>query len=261
MIDIRVIHALHVERMRASDMDADQLGVDTIFQTSTLDAVLEGAYDGDVTFAQLAERGDFGLGTLDGLDGEMIALDGEFHRAGADGSVRPIAPHERSPFAVVTRFSPDAGMTIDQTCDHADLLARLESLLPEPALCQAVRIDGSFQSVHARSVPRQHRPYPPFSAVAASQVEFELAAVTGSIVGFRFPDYAQGLNVPGYHLHFISDDRSRGGHVLDCTLSSGEVRVERSSDLHVELPAGVAWTDPDTSAAKHGAIAAVEGET
>lgn len=261
MIDTRVIHALHVERMRTGDMDADRLQADTIFQTSTLDALLDGAYDGDVTFAELAQRGDFGLGTLDGLDGEMIALEGEFHQARADGSVRPIAASERTPFAVVTRFAPDAHLPLDSPCGHAQLLARLESLLPDPALCQAVRIDGHFRSVHARSVPRQHRPYPPFAKVAETQVEFRLAAVSGSIVGFRFPDYSQGLNVPGYHLHFISDDRSRGGHVLDCDLLFGEVHAERSSDLHVELPAGVAWTDPDTSAAKHGAIAAVEGET
>ena len=105
MIDTRVIHALHVERLRKADMAAELDAVaGAIYQTSTLDAILDGAYDGDVTIAELAERGDLGLGTLDGLDGEMIVLDGEFHQARADGSVRRVGPDELTPFAVVTRF-------------------------------------------------------------------------------------------------------------------------------------------------------------
>lgn len=261
MIDTRVVRALHVERLRKSDMPVEHEAAGTLFQTSTLDAILDGAYDGDVTFAELAHRGDHGLGTLDGLDGEMVALDGEFHQARADGSVRRIGPEERTPFAVVTRFRPDARATIDSACDHEELLARLDALAPDSALLYAVRIDGDFDSLRVRSVPRQHRPYPPFSEVVAQQVEWELTAMTGSVVGFRFPDYAQGLNVPGYHLHFISQDRARGGHVLDCRISSGEVHLDHTSDLHMELPAGVDWTEPDTSAAKQGAIEAAEGKS
>ncbi len=254
MIDTRVIHALHVERLRKADMAAELDAVaGAIYQTSTLDAILDGAYDGDVTIAELAERGDLGLGTLDGLDGEMIALDGEFHQARADGSVRRVGPDELTPFAVVTRFRPDTHATIDSPCDYAQLLATLDTLVPDTALCYAVRIDGRFESVRARSVPRQHHPYPPFEEVVAQQVEFELAALEGSIVGFRFPDYAQGLNVPGYHLHVISQDRRTGGHVLDCRVAAAEVHVDHSSDLHIELPAGVSVADPDTSAAKHAA--------
>ncbi len=261
MIDTRVIHALHVERLRKADMGADLDGAGAIFQTSTLDAVLDGAYDGDVTVAELAERGDLGLGTLNGLDGEMIVLDGAFHQARADGTVRRIGPDERSPFAVVTRFAPDTTATIDASLDHEELLATLESLAPDSALCYAVRIDGRFESVRARSVPRQHRPYPPFAEVVAQQVEFELSDLDGSIVGFRFPDYARGLNVPGYHLHFISDDRSAGGHVLDCRILAGEIHVDHSSDLHMELPTGVTASDPDASTDRRGLIARVEGKT
>jgi acetolactate decarboxylase len=261
VIDVRVIRALHVERFRKAGMPAERGATGALFQTSTLDALLDGAYDGDVTFAELAERGDLGLGTLNGLDGEMIALDGEFHQARVDGSVRRIASEERTPFAVVTRFQAEARSTIDSSSDHAALLKMLDTLVPDAALCYAIRLDGFFESVRARSVPRQKRPYLPFSEVVAQQVEFELTQVAGSIVGFRFPDYVQGLNVPGYHLHFISDDRSSGGHVLDCRISSGHVQVDHSSDLHMELPAGVGWAEPDTSVTKQNVIAAAEGET
>jgi acetolactate decarboxylase len=260
MIDHRLIHALDVERLRRQDLDAESREPHSIFQTSTLDALLRGAYDGDITFADLAARGDLGLGTLDGLDGEMIALDGAFYRAGTDGSVRSISPAERTPFAVITRFAPDVGAAVEDPLDQGALLDRIESLVADRALCYAVRVDGRFEWVRARSVPRQHPPYPPFAQVAARQVEFDLEQLSGTLVGFRFPDYTQGLNVPGYHLHIISGDRSRGGHVLDCRILAGRISVDHSSHLHMELPAGVAWTEPDTSAAKHDLIAGAEGE-
>jgi len=104
MIDRRMVHALEVERIRRSDMGADLDGVHAIFQTSTLDAMLDGRYDGDVTFADLQARGDLGLGTLDALDGEMIGVDGHFYSAAVDGSLREVAPDERTPFASTGPF-------------------------------------------------------------------------------------------------------------------------------------------------------------
>jgi acetolactate decarboxylase len=103
-----------------------------------------------------------------------------------------------------------------------------------------VRFDGEFGLVRARSVPRQEPPYRPLAEVAAQQRVFELEDVRGTLVGFRFPDYAGDLEPAGHHLHFISDDRTRGGHVLGCGRSAGRLRIDRSSDLHVELPPGVA---------------------
>jgi acetolactate decarboxylase len=161
MIDHHLIHALHVETLRRDDLDAEAQGPHTLFQTSTLDELLTGAYDGDVTFAQLRERGDLGLGTLNGLDGEMIALDGRFHQARADGSVRTVSDAERTPFAVVTSFAPDLHARIEVAMGHSELLAWLDRLVPDEALCYALRVDARFEWVHARSVPRQRRPYRP----------------------------------------------------------------------------------------------------
>lgn len=261
MIDHELIRAIHVERFRRADLDAETHPARTIFQTSTLDALLAGSYDGDVTFAELAQRGDLGLGTLDGLDGEMIALDGSFWQVAADGRVREVGRHERTPFAVVTRFSPDVEARTEDPRGHAEMLAWLDGLVGDTALCYAVRIDGRFEAVRARSVPRQRRPYPPLAEVARNQAEFDLGDFTGTMVGFRFPDYMQGVNVPGYHLHVISDCRDRGGHVLDCRLAGGEVRVDHSSELHMEVPAGVEAAAPDPSAAKGDLIGGIEGAT
>lgn len=257
MLDERWIRSLHVEALRHEDLHAER-EPHVLFQASTIGALLDGAYDGDLSFSELAEHGDLGLGTLNGLDGEMIALDGAFYRADVEGAIHRVAADAKTPFAVVTRFEPTIEEEIEGPLSHRELLARLDELLPAGAPTCALRLDGSFASVQARSVSRQQPPYRALTEVVAEQHVFELAGVTGTMVGFRFPAYAEGIEVAGHHLHFISEDRSRGGHVLDSRAERLRVRVDPSSDLHVELPPRVELDDPDLSAATHAAVAAVE---
>ena len=141
---------------------------------------------------------------------------------------------------------------------HADLLRRLDELIPAGASSCAIRLDGSFELVRARSVPRQSPPYRPLTEVVAQQNVFDLAEVEGTMVGFRFPSYAEGIEVGGYHLHFISADRTRGGHVLDSRSSGLRVRLDPSNDLHIELPPAVDLADPDLAAETHEAVELVE---
>ena len=258
MLDERWIKSLHVESMRHADLHAER-SAHVLFQASTIGALLHGSYDGDLTFAELAERGDLGLGTLNGLDGEMIAIDGEFLRADVDGDVTAVGPRECTPFAVVTRFEPTIEAEVPAGLDHEAILAALDDLAPEGESTFAVRLDGRFETVRARSVPRQSPPYRPLGEVVADQHVFELADVEGSMVGFRFPAYVEGIEVAGYHLHFVDAARRRGGHVLG-SHSGGplRVRIDPSDDLHVELPPAVDLADPDLAAETHAAIDSVE---
>jgi len=258
MLDERWIRSLHVETMRHADLQGKR-EPHVLFQASTIGAVLEGAFEGDLSFGELAEHGDFGLGTLNHLDGEMIAIDGEFFRADVDGKVTRIDPGERTPFAVVTSFEPSVEKRLpDEQLSHEELLARLDELVPDGASSCAVRLDGRFEAVRARSVPRQEPPYRPLTEVVADQHVFELRAVEGTMLGFRFPTYVEGIEVAGYHLHFISADRSRGGHVLDSRSRGLRARLDPSNDLHVELPPRVDLGDPDLAASTHAAVEAVE---
>ena len=258
MLDERWIRSLHVESMRRTDLHAEA-EPHVLFQASTIGALLDGAYDGDLSFAELAERGDLGLGTLNHLDGEMIAIDGGFFRADVDGNVEGVAPEERTPFAVVTRFEPviDERLPAEERL-HDELLGCLDRLIPTNAASCAVRLDGRFDLVRARSVPRQHPPYRPLTEVVADQHVFELVDVEGTMLGFRFPAYIEGIEVAGYHLHFISADRRRGGHVLDSRSGALRARIDPSDDLHIELPPRVELRDPDLAAETHAAVAAVE---
>jgi acetolactate decarboxylase len=257
MLDECWIRALHVETMRQKELHGER-EPHVLFQASTIGALLDGAYDGDLSFAELAEHGDLGLGTLNGLDGEMIAIDGQFFRAGVDGSVGEVAPDARTPFAVVTRFEPEIDERIDGLLEQPQLLARLDQLIPSGTASCAIRLDGRFELVRARSVPRQHPPYRPLTEVVAEQHVFELVGIEGTMLGFRFPDYAEGVEVGGYHLHFISAGRRRGGHVLASRSNGLRVRLDPASELRIELPPAVDLADPDLAASTHAAVDAVE---
>jgi acetolactate decarboxylase len=256
-LDERWIRSLHVEAMRHADLHAEH-DPHVLFQASTIGALIEGAYEGDISFGELAEHGDLGLGTLNHLDGEMIALDGRFYRADVDGRVAEVPAEEQTPFAVVVPFEPGISFDVEGSVDHAALLELIDARIPADAASCALRIDGRFELVRARSVPRQEPPYRPLTEVVEDQRVFELATVDGTMLGFRFPEYAEGIEVSGWHLHFISEDRARGGHVLDSRVETAHVALDPSAELHVELPPGIELADPDAARSTHAAIDRVE---
>ena len=258
MIDERFARALHVESLRRGELHAGS-EPHVLFQASTIGALLEGAFDGDVTFRELAEHGDLGLGTLNGLDGEMIAVDGSFYRAGLDGDVAEIDPDAATPFAVVVPFEPSLDFALTAPLTHDELLTEIDRAAPAGRAC-ALRLDGDFTLVRARSVPRQTPPYRPLTEVVADQHVYEFHGVSGTVVGMRFPDHAGGIEASGYHLHFIDADRRRGGHVLDLASSAVRVRIDPSSELRVELPPGVDLSEPHLDMPAADALRRVEGD-
>ena len=237
-IDERLIGALHVQSLGEADLRPGR-EPHVVFQASSIVALLDGEYEGDVSFAELEGQGDLGLGTLNGCDGEMIAIDGRFLKADVEGRIHPVPPSAKTPFAVLTRFAPSHRIEIAEPLAQKELLATIDRRVGHPEVVHALRIEGRFERVHARSVPKQSRPYRPLAEVVADQAVFDFDEIDGAMVGFRFPDRVEELNVPGYHLHFVSSDRERGGHVLDCTVGSAVVQVDDSVDVHMEVPPGV----------------------
>jgi len=260
---IHFLHALHLHRNQSHGSHSRITGDDNhqaheVFQISTINALLEGVYDGDMTYAQLRKHGNFGLGTFNALDGEMIAFDGMFYQIKSDGVAYPVHDIQKTPFAVVQFFEPEFHVAIEQEMDYEQLKDHLQSVLPTMNFFYAVRIDGFFNYIKARSVPRQIEPYPPLVEVAKTQPIFEFFDVQGTLAGFRFPDYARGVNVPGYHLHFLTENRNAGGHVLDCRLQYGKLEAEHTSNFHMELPREGAFLKADLSIDQGGAAHQVE---
>lgn len=210
---------------------------DTLFQISTLSSLSEGVYDGEMSFAALKEHGDFGLGTFNALDGEMIEIDGQVYQVKADGVAYPVADDMNSPFAVVTFFDVDETDTLTDPLDCTQLGTYLDGLLPTENIPYAIKVEGTFNYLKTRSVPRQEKPYPKLAEVVANQPTFEFNDVDGVMAGFRLPGYMAETNAPGYHFHFITEERLAGGHVLECIIQDVKVEIDYTDVWHVELPA------------------------
>jgi len=231
---------------------------DVLFQTSTIDALLEGVYDGGITYEELKQHGDFGIGTFNGLDGEMIGLEGKFYQIKADGKAYPVDGSLKAPFAVVTLFEPDKSVLLEQHLDYNQLAQYLDSLLPTKNIFYAIKIDGMFKYIKTRSVPKQNKPYPPLVEVVKNQPKFEFHDVEGTIVGFWCPVYVEGINVPGYHLHFITGDKKAGGHLLECQIKDVKVEIDYTSEFHMALLESSEFYEVDLAKDKQAELDKVE---
>jgi len=206
-----------------------------LYQTSLMSALMAGIYEGQATYGEIRKHGDFGLGTFNDLDGEMVGFDGTFYQLRSDGSARPVTDDQKTPFAVVTFFQPQQELDVAQPTTKSDLLAMIEKAT-DANLFNAVRVDGIFDEVRTRTVQRQVRPFPPLTEAAKHQKENVFANVEGTLAGFRTPTYAQGIGVAGFHLHFLRKDKQAGGHSLDYRVLAGKVQVCMVHNLRVELP-------------------------
>ena len=215
-----------------------QLNRDSLYQSSTLGALSEGIYDGDTTIRDLKKYGDTGIGTFNALDGEMIALDGKFYQVKFDGSVVEVDEGAKTPFALVKKFQTDRTLSAGSSLNYSRLIGYLDANLPTGNIFYAIKIKGNFAYVKTRSVQRQKPPYPRLIDAVKNQSIFEFKNVRGTIIGFRFPDYAAGINMPGYHLHFITGDKKGGGHLFDCEIKNASIQMDYSHDIYLIVPSG-----------------------
>jgi acetolactate decarboxylase len=199
-----------------------------IVQTAPFESLARGGFEGKTPVRQLRQYGDFGIGTFNGLDGEMILLDGVSYQARASGGLRVAGPDELVPFATVTRFQVERQTDrLETLSDLADLQARLDLLTPDATRPMAIRVTGTFGRLKLRAPRKQKPPYPTLSEALKTQAEFNLTNARGTLVGFYFPSFIGGMNAPGYHFHFVSMDRRTGGHVLE--LAKAKVIVDTRS--------------------------------
>jgi acetolactate decarboxylase len=207
----------------------------TLFQVSTSAALVEGIYQGAVRVSRLLQHGDFGLGTFIDLDGEMVVLDGVCYQVSPTGAITPVEGDRLIPYAVVTRFSSSFQKKHPRILNFSDLAQACDQLRDSNNVFYAFRVNGSFHTVKTRvmkCVPEGT----PLKRAASGQQEFRFEEVRGTLVGLWSPAYAGSFSVPGYHFHFLSDDRQSGGHVLDCRASEVEIDGCAITEMHVSLP-------------------------
>jgi len=226
-----------------------------MFQISTSTALVEGVYAGSVLSSTLLEHGDFGVGTFEGLDGEMVILDGEIYQAA--GNVRRRSDDFLVPFASVTHFREDAVVQIEKVACLKDIELACDPHRVSGNLFYAIRVDGVFDAIHARAVhpvPRGNR----LLDAAQAQLEFHFQNVEGTLVCLWSPRYSSSFSVPGYHFHFISKDRTKGGHVLDCSAQQLRAHIQIVSEYDVRLPEAGSFLTADLSRDPASDLAKVE---
>ncbi len=207
----------------------------TLFQISTSAALVEGLYQGAVQVSRLLRHGDFGLGTFVDLDGEMVVLDGVCYQVSPSGEVTTVEGERFIPYAVVTRFTTETTKEYQELASFGDLVAICNDIRKSDNLFYAFRIDGSFLSVKTR-VMKAVREGVGLKAAAGGQEEFVFEEIDGTLVGLWSPAFAKAFSVPGYHFHFLSKNRQRGGHVLACRAGNITINSCMISEMHVSLP-------------------------
>jgi acetolactate decarboxylase len=228
-----------------------------LFQISTSGALVAGVYSGLSTAKTVLEHGDFGLGAFADLDGEMVIVDGRAFRVQGTGQVSEARTDAETPFAAVTRFYAEVDVEVGDVSSLMDLKARCDAYRMSENVFYAFRLDGQFDRILARA-PSPAKSGVPLRDVVNAQSEFGFADVTGTLVGFWSPRFSETFGIPGYHFHFLSDDRIQGGHLLECSASRLRLRAERLTELHLALPQSEAFLRADLNGNPANEIAYAE---
>ncbi len=224
----------------------EALGLDhhSMFQVSTSGALVKGVFKGCTKVFDLKNHGDFGLGTFEDLDGELVMLDGHCYQAGAGGIAQEAEEDWSVPFATVTRFSSDRNLNLNDIDSFENLAARLDQERLSENIFSGIRLEGVFDRIDLRAACKA-LPGEDLVAATRHQSEFTFEDVEGTLVGFWTPGYAKTLNVPGYHLHFLSTDRRKGGHVLNLQARNLTASLHFETDIHMAIPETEAFLKAD----------------
>ncbi len=206
-----------------------------IYLCAPVNALVEGLYEEKIPFTEIKKHGDFGIGTFDSLDGEMVMLDGRIFQMSSDGRVHEMDDASLTPFACVTFYRAASHDELDQKLSYEEFLKWLMNLLPSTNIFYALRIEGVFEYVEVRSVPKQDN-YRPLVEVTKDEPVFNFTEMEGTLAGFFTPSFMGSLSVPGLHLHFLSSDFQHGGHLLECRPVKVNVGVQFISDVELGLP-------------------------
>ena len=220
-------------------MKKDFKNRNVLYQVSLLQGLALGDYCGSVTVAELKQHGDTGIGTFNRLNGELIMLDGVIYRAAGDGSVEVVSDEETIPFSVVTFLDADASKSIRDIPDFDTLGNELDKMVRERGINRfyMIRIDGIFREMNVRSVYAQEPPYKRLAEVLErDQTFFDYEDIEGTMVGLYCPPYMGALNAVGWHLHFISKDKTKGGHVLGVHIGNAILTWDDIDGFQVKLP-------------------------
>lgn len=230
----------------------------TLFQVSTSTALVQGVYAGCMTVKEIKQHGNFGLGTFDALDGEGIMLDGQVWQAKSDGSLAKPEDDTLAPFWVTTNFAPELTVELKSVESWEDLCEQIDHIRSSQNIFSSIKVTGVFKHIQYRVACRTEHGTDLVTATS-NQAVFEHDNCRGTLIGFWTPEYAKTLNVPGYHLHLLSDDHRYGGHILGVSGTNLQLQLTRETDFKVALPESAAFLEADLTMDPSEALAKAEG--
>ena len=234
----------------------------TLYQVATLQSLLMGNYYASVPYSELLTLADTGIGAFEGMNGEMITLDGVVYQADADGNIRKAPEDAAAPYCCMAKFSPEHSAELSDCPDYEALCAALDAMIPasERNLFHLAKLTGEFASVDMRSVVGQTPPYPTGAFVMAEQKRFRAENAVGTAIALHCPDYMDRLNMPGWHLHFITADRTLGGHVFQMSVKNASAELCTLSRFEMLLPRSEVFNELKLTSIGSDAVGQMEKE-
>lgn len=208
---------------------------DTVFHFSIASALLNKMLDGSSVIGEIKKYGNFGLCTYNALDGEGIILDNHFYKIKGDGKVYNTKEVDLLPLCIITSFNANNEIVIKDSLSYKSFKDFIDSLLPTKNIIYAIKIEANFKWIKVSSVHKQIKPYRSLEEIFEETVRYEYSDITGTLVGFRSPECTESISVPGYHFHFIDNDKKVGGHLLDFEIENGKVEIDLKHNFHVML--------------------------
>jgi len=237
---------------------------ETVYQVALLQSLTQGYYDGIINVSDLKTHGDIGIGTFEGVNGEMIVLDGKVYQALSDGSVQEAADTETVPFSNVTFFDSDVTVDMTEIENMAAFKSALDKTVSEKGknMFYMIKVNGTFEKMLVRSELKQEKPYKTLDkALETDQREFNYENIAGTVVGLYCPDYMSGLNAAGWHFHFISDDKTKGGHILELSFKNAKAELDITPSFDLALSDNADFQSMELAKNVDDAIKKVETDT
>lgn len=208
-------------------------------QFYSLYTIKNGIFTGDIKLSEVIKCGNFGIGTFNNIDGELVVIDGKIYRTKADGTAEIVDNlDEKTPYAIVTEFQPEIEHNVAQLnfSDLIDEIDTMRSKLRESILC--IEVAGIFKWVQTRAPEPSYPPYKDLADIIADQPSTTFDNINGNVVGFYTPEFLSALGVPDYHFHFIDESRGFGGHLQDLYLDEGVIKIQCVDEIKVVKPGG-----------------------
>lgn len=223
----------------AYNANAAETERDSIAQVALLQSLAQGYFGGTITAGELLALGDTGIGTFEGLNGEMIVMDGKMYQALGDGRVIVTPDSTIIPYATVSFFDKDVALPLKNIKNKAEFEKALNETVEKNGKNSfyMVRLDAEFPSILFRSEYGSKPPYPTLvEALKGKQTEFTEKNIKGTLIGLYCPSYMGELNTPGWHFHFVSQDKKKGGHILELSLNKGTIYLDKSDKFTMIVP-------------------------